>query len=182
MGMYDTLEGVPEGYDSQLKCWDCTMAEFKLGDEVSPVGIATTYSIQLGGEKLAPMFILVEELKIKVIGAPDPLTGAPVFDKWARYVGHGGMHLERPEHPIKTALNEALMSPWTVQKNSEVKAPVKAPPKQERKEPTVPIVTHQLRLRERFGVHLKLPTDLTENEAERIAAWVRALPISRNSL
>jgi len=178
MGMFDTLAGVPEQYESQLKCWECTMTEFKLGDNVPPVGIATTYSIQLGGEKLAPLFVIVEELTIKAVGASDPATGAPVFDKWARYVGHGGKHLQRPAHSMTDPPNNgAVMSPWTVQKQPEpAKLTPAVHPKQERKEPSVQIVTHQLRLRDRFGVHLKLPVDLTAVEAERIALWVRALP------
>lgn len=179
MGMFDTLVGVPESYDSQLKCWECEMTEYKLGDTVPPVGIATTYTVQLGGEKLAPMFVFIEELKITKIGAPDPLTGAPVFDKWGRYVGHGGTHLQRPAHPVEENPGDgAMMAPWTVQKPpAEPAVAAKATSsKQERKEPTVQIVTHQLRLRDRFGVHLKLPVDLTAVEAERIALWVRALP------
>jgi hypothetical protein len=38
-------------------------------------------------------------------------------------------------------------------------------------------VTHVLRLREEFDVELQLPTDLTDKEASRIAAFVSALPI-----
>lgn len=179
MGMYDTLAGVPENYDATVKCWNCTMVVFNIGDKVPPVGIAEAYSVQLGAEPtLSPRFVIIEALKIVSVTAVDPAKGAPVFDKWGKYLGHGGKHVARPEQPKVT--NESLTGvAWTVRKKA---APPKSSsvPKQERKEPAVHVVTHQLRLRNNFGVHLKLPTDLTEEEADRIASWVKALPISRS--
>jgi hypothetical protein len=183
MGMYDTLTGVPENYDATVKCWDCTMAEFKVGDAVPAVGIAQAYSIQLGAEPtISPRFVIIEALKILTVGAPDPATGTPVFDKWGKYIGHGGKHLARPENPMTKALDQAIMGQaWTVQKSEAKPSPV-ATPKGTPSELHAHAVTHQLRLRDNYGVKLKLPKDLTEEEADRLASWIRALPISRSGV
>jgi hypothetical protein len=178
MGMYDTVLGLPPGYDSQFKCWDCLMHEYSKGDTLPPVGIATTYSIELNiAEKgHPPAFLIVNEGVLVEPIAPDPATGAPVFDKWGKYLGHGGTMLERPEHPMEAALKtQAAMAPWTVKEGLSTKKD-DAPVPSKRQERTL---THELRLREDFVVKVKLPHDLSENEAERLALWMQALPFSR---
>jgi len=177
MGMYDTVLGLPPGYDSQFKCWDCHMVEYNKGDKLPPVGIATTYSIELNicEKGHPPAFLLVNEGILVNPLAQDPAHGAPVFDKWGKYLGHGGTMLERPEHPIEKALkNQTAMAPWTVKEGLSTKedAPVQ-PNRQER------TLTHELRLRPDYVVKVKLPPDLTTNEAERLALWMQALPFDK---
>ena len=182
MGMYDTVRGIPEGYDSQFKCWDCDMNEYNQGDEIPSVGIAKTYSIELNAEKgHAPGYLIVTEGRLVHPLAPDPANGAPVFDKWGKYLGHGGAMLERPEHPIEAALaKHAAMTPWTV-KEGLASEETPEPPQEIPREgaSTNQVVSHQLRLRPDFMVKVKLPPDLSENEADRLALWMQALPFDR---
>jgi len=181
MGMYDTVLGIPDGYDSQFKCWDCLMLEYNAGDEIPPVGIAKSYSIELSTieKKNPPGFLIVTDGRLVNLLAHDPAHGAPVFDKWGKYLGHGGQMLERPVHPIEQALtNRPMMSPWTVKeakdKLNDEEAPVH-PEYREKRE----VLTHQLRLRHDFMVKVKLPPDLSENEAERLSLWMQSLPFDK---
>lgn len=173
MGTYDTVMDIPDGYDNQFKCWGSTMEEFNKGDEVGPCGLAETYSIQLqvNDPKKPPYFLVVTENRITDPLAPDPAKGAPVFDKWGKYIGHGGEMLERPENPVETALATA---PWTVKETPRgTQEPTPEPENAKEMEK----LTHQLRLRRNFVVKIKLPADLTEQEAARLASWMEALPL-----
>ena len=179
MGTYDTVMDIPDGYDNQFKCWGSTMEEFNKGDEVGPCGLAETYSIQLqvNDPKKPPYFLIITKNRITDPLAPDPVKGAPVFDKWGKYIGHGGGMLERPEHPMETA---RATGPWTVKAREpdepeEPRGRVTMSVPENRKETEK--FTHALRLRRNFVVKIKLPADLTEQEAARLASWMEALPL-----
>ena len=199
MGVYDTLVLPGTKADGeQVKCWYNQMHSIRVGDKVAPivtVDVAGSFPDEDYKETDHCDYVIVMRcggclvvrdcklqgyyLEAEIVPGDPPVQELPVFDKWGRYVGHGGTHLQRPAHPVEENPGDgAMMAPWTVQKPpAEPAVAAKATSsKQERKEPTVQIVTHQLRLRDRFGVHLKLPVDLTAVEAERIALWVRALP------
>jgi len=100
MGMYDQLKvGQPESCHDQLKCWDCLLTVYHIGDGVPPVGGETTYSIDLNGA-----FLIVREGVIAEL-AEKPLAG-PVFDKWGDHLGEAEeTFYEEPEaEEIVTAL------------------------------------------------------------------------------
>jgi hypothetical protein len=179
MGMFDTVVGIPDGYDDQFKCWDSAMESYQQGDAVPSVGIAKSYSVQLNTEgNKPPRFLVVIGNKITDPCAPDPATGYPVFDKWGSYLGHGSQMVKRPKadatEMVKDRLKEVTQTGvWTV-KDRKQKPVVESPVPESMAE----TITHQLRLRLGFTVKLKLPVDLTEEEAERLSLWVQALPFS----
>lgn len=100
MGMYDTIEGVPKGYDDQVKLWDCELREYRLGDVVPSVGDVATYSVRLheGREATVPRYVRVVDGVIAGIGELEPVAGSPVFSKW------GGP--EEEEHPFAVFARE----------------------------------------------------------------------------
>ena len=177
MGMYDLVLGIPDGYDNQFKCWDSTMQEYNGGDEVPSVGIAKTYAIQLNvnDPKKPPYFLIVTENRITETLAPDPAKGAPVFDKWGKYLGHGGKMLERPVNPMENMI--AAMSPWTVKETPRGTEDAKKDVPKPGNTKKVDTHTHQLRLRQNFVAKIKLPADLTEQEGARLASWMESLPL-----
>lgn len=97
MGMYDYVEGVPEGCDDQLKLWNCELRTYRLGDRVPMVEGVETYSVRLqgGGE---PHYLLVIGGRITRVGVKSPLEGSPIFSKW------GGP--EDEENPVAVAIRE----------------------------------------------------------------------------
>lgn len=175
MGVYSEVEGVPEPYDRQFKLWD-EARTYRLGDEVPEVGMASTYAVRLNappGEHAR--FLTVQEGKITNLMAHQPVYGKSVFDKWGGYLGRGGDQLEEPgPSPVETAVSlvEQIVAPKmeelkeATENLAEVAAALGTPEHE-----------HTFRLRHDLEIKLQLPTDLTPAEADRIAAFVKTLPI-----
>jgi hypothetical protein len=98
MGMFDQIKGVPEGYDDQVKLWDCMGWTYQLGDRVPAMGKFSTYSVELRGQE-GTCYVHVVDRVIAGVGCPEPVAGAPVFSKW------GGP--EGEEHPFAIAVRAA---------------------------------------------------------------------------
>jgi len=84
MGMYDCL---PKG--SQVKLWECTLAELKVGDTVLDFGLPK-YIVLLreGGYVLVNegVITLIEENLGKRYYYPEDFPGVPCFDKYGNQV------------------------------------------------------------------------------------------------
>lgn len=95
--MYDEVDGVPDGYDGQLKLWWCELSTCGVGDEVPAVDGEGTYSVRLQSRPgLPPRYVTVVGGRIAAVGVEEPLAGSPVFSKW------GGP--EDEENPLLVAL------------------------------------------------------------------------------
>jgi len=155
-------------------------------------------------------FLQVQDGRITNLMALQPLGGRSVFDPRGRYLGRGGQELEpmrmasNPKPPdIITAVKrmteelpsdvpqavEQVRDPGQVpieersigQLISEMKALDAEPPKPApHPYPDFDFLTHRFHLRSEFEVALQLPEDLTQEEAERMALWIQALPFDKS--
>jgi hypothetical protein len=79
---------------------------------------------------------------------------------------------------VKQRLSETTQTGvWTVKDTPSKRTPTIPKRHSEQAEQRSEVISHQLRLRHDFVVKLKLPVDLTDEEAERLSMWVQALPI-----
>ena len=102
MGLYDTVIGVPKGWDDQLKCWGVHMVPYAEQDKVPHVDKSVTYSILLRRTTgTSDRFLHVEECLLTAVGAEHPLPDAEVFDKWGRYCGYGKVNLRGKSPMVK---------------------------------------------------------------------------------
>ena len=196
MGVYSEVEGIPEPYDPQFKLWD-EARTYRQGDEVPDVGMADTYSVRLeGGTGKATRYLTVQGGCITNLLAHQPVHMKSVFDKWGRFLGVGGARLEDPgPSPLEQALNpieEALRrarkpSSWPEPRVLETpRGQVPELQVQEHLQRQMPerafddeLRVHRFWIRNEIEAELRLPADLTEAEAERLAAFVRMLPMGR---
>lgn len=81
MGMYDWVKGVPNGYDEQVKCWDCVATSFVVGDAVPSVNGKKSYSIRLNAaDGLPPRYLIIKNNVLEEVGAENSVE--PIFSKW----------------------------------------------------------------------------------------------------
>lgn len=192
MSSYDEVEGILDPYGSQFKLWDCEMKVLKSGDTVPNVGMADTYAVQLDtyDEAAKPCFLWVQQGKITNLMALQPIAEKAVFDKWGKCLGRGGEKLAAPgPNPVKQAvgiLNEVIEGTKEVvnQKADEIIEDLAQATEKLKEElgedyERTETITHRFQLRHDYTVKLKLPEDLTDREAERIALFVQALPFER---
>lgn len=156
------------------------------------------------------MFLQVQDGRITNLMALQPLGGRSVFDPRGRYLGRGGQELEpmnmvsdsKPPD-IVTAVKqmteefppdvhqaaEEMRGPAQVpieersigQLISEMKALGAEPPEPDpHPYPDLDFLTHRFHLRSELEVVLGLPEDLTQEEAERMVLWIRALPFDKS--
>lgn len=82
MGVYATIEGVPDDCDSQLKCWgnDLGLPTYRLGSRVPSIDYSiVTYSVQYN---LGDGYLHVTDNIITNVSALEALPDRPVFSKW----------------------------------------------------------------------------------------------------
>jgi len=110
MGMYDTIHGVPDKFDNQVKLWECLLIEYRLGDMVPSMNGHDTYSIRMPGADAGNRcYVLIVDGYITNVSATAPLEGVPVFSKW------GGQ--EDEVNPIVVALREQESLPKPTRPN-----------------------------------------------------------------
>lgn len=86
MGVYDMIDGAPEGYDNQVKCWSYEELALRfrgMDDAVPDIEGHTTYSVRYNAERtMEARFWHVRNGLIGAINENKPQPGYPVFDKW----------------------------------------------------------------------------------------------------
>ena len=168
MGLYDQIDGIPRGYDNQVKLWGENMKTYKQGDKVPPVGIALSYSIQIrGGAPINTRFVHVVDSHLKATFETDPLSGFPVFDKHGVYVGHGDSHKSYDSSSKKPVENLVCTGVVTVKS-----------PKKEKVQKKPPSRKWSFPLRKNLIVTIELPEDITNSEAERLSTMIKTLPVN----
>jgi len=189
MGAYDEVPDILEPYSPQFKLWEGEGKSYKQHDLVPEVGKAATYSVVLHAPREAPVrFLTVQENRITNLMAHQPVPKASVFDKWGKYLGQGGGPLDPPgPSAVKEAISMVELAmrsqPVAAQELATRPEPetvaldeiVELARPYEKELPTLP---HRFWLREDFEVEVKLPFNLTDEEAERFAIFVTTLPLS----
>jgi len=183
MGAYDEVPDILPPYDTQFKIWEGEGRNYKQHDLVPEVGRAQTYSVVLHAPREAPVrFLTVQENRITNLMAHQPVPKASVFDKWGTYLGQGGGPLDAPgphsgvEAVSMVELAMQGISPAVLEEMIEPTRTFLEPPTAEVME--VDYRLHRFWLREDLEVEVKLPLDLTDEEAERFAVFVTTLPLS----
>jgi len=205
VGMYDEVEGILEPYSNQFKLWDCTMSVYKSGDAMPSVGMANTYAVRLdGAPDTRPCYLWVQEGHLTNLMALQPIGERAVFDKWGKCLGRGGEKLDPPGlNPVAEAVGivqeileqqKVPRRPQAVENKSEPDPSVSEIAKEADSKPKTitelvdelkelgsgiepPEYKHEFRLRHDLEIKLTLPVDLTQAEADRIALFVKSLPI-----
>lgn len=95
MGTPDSIYDLNRDVYFQVKCWDCTMADYKVGDKVPDIGYHRTYTIAL----LEPDDGVHQYFANVKNGILHSITDFPidalVFDKWG-----GNCDPKKPYGPI----------------------------------------------------------------------------------
>lgn len=172
----DVVETILAPYSPCFCLWSKDGTSYRQGDHAGPVGLAKTYAVRLHGpDDAAPRFLWVQDGVLTNPMAHQPIAQAAVFDAWGRYLGRGGESLSAPGRGPVNSLATAVPA-------DAVEPPSEAPPTKPRAaapkaSPRKATFSHTFRLRAAFQVTLDLPNDLTEREANRLAAWVRSLAL-----
>lgn len=183
MGLPDTVPGILAPYLCEFRVWGCEGKTYKQHDLVPSVGMADTYAVLLqpsGGG--AARFLTVQENRITNLMAHQPIDGRSVFDARGRYLGRGGEELDLAEYvTLDNAVSMVEMAsrprppvPPVKAKMEEPAATFLEPPREQEGASRV----HRFWLREDLEIKLELPVDLTDEEAERVAAFVTTLPLT----
>lgn len=88
MSAYNTIDGAPEGYDEQVKCWDwheLTCRFLGLDDAVPGIDGHESYSVRYNCHSsfpTPPRYWHVKGGRITAINELEPQLGLPVYNKW----------------------------------------------------------------------------------------------------
>ena len=178
MGVCSEVEGILEPYDPQFKLWD-EARTYRPGEDVPDVGMASTYAVRINAPPGEPArYLTVQEGKLTNLMAHQPVHGRSVFDKWGGFLGVAGQ--DQLEEPGPNHIEQAMGILEEALPKAREPAPLR-----ETREPTTmlnpdagpPMLAHKFHVRTDLEIEIPLPWDLTEAEAERVAAFVRTLPI-----
>lgn len=168
--LLDRLGENKQHYKTDLPIWSDRMTVkenigFNSPVPVSPCG-KRNYSVEIGrtSNKVPYRFLIVRNLRVVDI-CEDPLPESPVYAMNGEPTGHAEIFVSESSQVPKYSPSWV----YTVKTPEAPKTPKKS------KDHTH---THTLRLRTNFSVKLTLPSDLTEEEAERLSKWLSALPCS----
>lgn len=177
MAVFDEVEGILPPYGTQFRVWDCKGDHLRQHDLVPEVGMATTYAIMLTAPHGSPArFLWVQDNRITNLMAHQPIQKSSVFDDRGRYLGQGGEPLD-VDDLSKDAGSVSLLE--MMRETAEVQeAKVKsAVPVEARANREVTCRTHKLWLRSEFEAEIRLPLDLSREEAKRLSTFIAALPL-----
>ena len=133
----------------QIEIWKSEKV-VHLGDQVPSVGLADSYSIRLGESR----YVRVRENSLVALEESEPAGGSAIFDPSGKYLGRGdsGEFEPIPSKPRP-------MVEFSQPKSSSDK-----------------VREHTFWLRDGFRISLKIPTNFSKTEAERLSLFVQLLP------
>ena len=184
MGSPATVPAILPPYSCEFGLWGTEGKTYQQHDLVPTVGMAETYAVMLDSTQPQPhRFLTVQENRITNVMAHQPVDGRSVFDPRGRYLGRGGGELDvTPQVPLEKAVSvveaatrrPAAVSGEILAETAERVATFLEPPSENAE---VPCHLHRFWLREDLEIKIKLPLDLTDEEAERVAVFVTTLPL-----
>ena len=188
------------------ECEGKTYAQHNLVPDVGRAG--TYSVVLAAPREAPVRFMTVQDNRITNLMAHQPVPDASVFDKWGKYLGQGGGPLDPPgpsavEEAVSMVELAKRNGPFAdsprmeklrgvpmpgvhtehlrpepeqvaVDEMVELARPFQEPPP----EGEVDCHLHRFWLRGDLEVKVKLPLDLTDEEAERFAVFVTTLPLS----
>lgn len=185
MGTSDTVPAILSPYSKEFRVWGCDGKAYKQHDLVPSVGMASTYAVLLDATETTAhrRFLTVQQNRITNLMAHQAIDGAAVFDVRGKYLGRGGgeldvtpqVSLEKAVSMVEAATRRAPpVSREILAETTEPTATFLEPPPEEGH---VRCRLHRFWLREDLEIQIKLPLDLTDEEAERVAVFVTTLPL-----
>jgi len=187
MGSPDTVPAILSPYSKEFRVWECDGRIYKQHDLVPSVGMVSTYAVLLvsADPEAHPRFLTVQENRITNLMAHQPIDGASVFDPMGKYLGRGGEPLEPPGRPdtppvsmVELAKRSGVLGAVEQETLEPTRTFLEAPPEGDGEDEGVACHLHRFWLREDLEVKMKLPLDLTDEEAERFAVFVTTLPLA----
>lgn len=152
MGTERTVAGILSPYGDRITVWE-GVGEVGRGMSVGEVGMAQTYAILLDAPQgEPPRFLWVQEGTLTNLMSHQAIAKHNVFDARGVYLGRGGEDLKFPQSATPSPLTETLR----------------------RQDATFNV--YRFPVRTGCLVEFRLPSDLTEDEAGRIASFIELLP------